>query len=314
MESMARWRREDATILESKEFLNDLVSNLIKSNGMNTDEFRLWTIRLKSNAILLDNNRAILQLILRTTLGPLKDEIDRFILEFLQGHPEKNRHDVPWLDLYEHVKKEFLPVNDMQQIRDDLENFRQKTGEGIRDYNRKFRALAEMGYPTEMRTNDQVRTLIKYYIKGLAKGETAKNVLKASPASLVEAMAAAQDNAELDDALRRLGHRQEEPMDISAIRPKPTVDPLDKINKQLERITSKMAAMEIQIQQQQRYPQRKPRKSSNKHSWTADGKPICFSCHNSGHISRNCPVSNQQSKPMDVSSVPQVRLQDQGNF
>ena len=57
------------------------MSNLIKTDGGNLDEFRRWATKIRSNAALLQDNSAAVQLMLRTTLGSLKDEIDRYILE-----------------------------------------------------------------------------------------------------------------------------------------------------------------------------------------------------------------------------------------
>ena len=57
LESQAIWRREDEQKRSEKEYLNDLVSNLIKTDGGNIDEFRHWATRLRSNAALLDSTR-----------------------------------------------------------------------------------------------------------------------------------------------------------------------------------------------------------------------------------------------------------------
>ena len=76
LESQAIWRREDEQKRSEKEYLNDLVSNLIKTDDGNIDEFRRWATRLRSNAALLQDNSVAIQLMLRTTLGSLKDEID----------------------------------------------------------------------------------------------------------------------------------------------------------------------------------------------------------------------------------------------
>ena len=220
LESQALWRREDENKKDEKENLNDLVCNMIKTDGNNLDEFRRWSTRIKSNGALLQNNSATIQLMLRTTLGPLKDEIDRYILNFVTLNPEKSRLEVPYTELAEYLKRSFLPANDVEYIRESMDSLRQLSGESLRVFNRKFRDLAELAYPVEQRTADQVRILIRNYLKGLSSKETARAVLKSSPASLVDAMATAVDNSEVEDALQRLGHRQEEPMDISAIQHK----------------------------------------------------------------------------------------------
>ena len=61
-------------------------------------------------------------------------------------------------------------------------------------------------------------------------------------------MATAVDNSEVEDALQRLGHRQEEPMDISAIQHKQNLS-MEGLSKQLGSLNTKLAKMEIQFQQ-----------------------------------------------------------------
>ena len=75
-------------------------------------------------------------------------------------------------------------------------------GENVRDYSRKFRDLAELAFPTEQRTGDQVRNLIRYFVKGLNSAEAARSVLKTCPTSLAEAMTAALDSAEMEETQR----------------------------------------------------------------------------------------------------------------
>ena len=221
---------------------------MIKSDGGNMDEFRRWSNRIRSNATLLQNNSAAIQLMLRTTLGSLKDEIDRYILEFINLNPGKSRMDVPCVDLLSYLQRSFLPTNDTEHVREALGSLRQISGESLRNFNRKFRDLAEQAFPVEHRTNDQIKELIKCYIRGLSSKDTARSVLRSSPTSITEAMATAVDMDEVEDALHRLGHRHEEPMDISSLVPKvqPKVS-MESLAKQLEKMSTKIAKLEINV-------------------------------------------------------------------
>ena len=122
LENQSLWRREEEQKRSEKEYLNDLVSNMIKTDGGNLEEFRRWSTRVKSNASLLQNNGAAIQLMLRTTLGPLKDEMVRYILQFVSLNPTKNRLEVPYLELLTYLQKAFLPNNDIEHIRETLEH------------------------------------------------------------------------------------------------------------------------------------------------------------------------------------------------
>ena len=66
---------------------------------------------------------------LRTTLGALKEEIDRYILDFVSVNPGKNRLDVLYSELLCYLKRTFLPSNDIDHIRDSLDTLQQKSGE-----------------------------------------------------------------------------------------------------------------------------------------------------------------------------------------
>ena len=244
--SLVETRKEQKR--SEKEYLNELVTNLIKSDGGNLDEYRRWSTRIRSNAALLQDNAATVQLMLRTTLGPLKDEIDRYILDFVKLNPGKGRLEVPCGDLLAYLNRSFLPSNDLDYVRETMESLRQLSGETLRVFNRKFRDLSELAYPSEQRSEDQKKLLIRYYIKGLASRDTARTVLKSSPASLHDAMTTAVDNDEVEDALQRLGHRNEEPMDISTIHQQQTSS-MNTLSKQLDRMNTKLAKMELQIQQ-----------------------------------------------------------------
>ena len=313
LESQALWRREEEQKRSEKEYLNDLVSNMIKTDGGNLDEFLRWSTRIKSNASLLQNNGAAIQLMLRTTLGSLKDEMDRYILDFVNLNPTKTRLKVPFSELLTYLQKAFSPNNDIEHVRETLECLRQRSGETLKLFNRKFRDLAELAYPLDKRTEDHNKLLIKSYIRGLVSRDIARTVLRASPTSLQEAMSIAIDGDEVEDALRRLGHREEEPMDVSSIVQKQTSS-LESLSRQLDKINSKLAKVEIQMQQGG--TRRPNRRQGNKPSWTADGKPICFSCNSPGHISRHCPHKGQKNRnmPMDVSTVPLTTGQNQENF
>ena len=227
---------------------------------------------------------------LRTTLGPLKDEMDRYILNFVNLNPGKNRLDVPCLDM----------------------SLRQFPGESLRVFNRKYRDISEQAYPVESRADDSNKLLIRNYLKSLLNKDIVRAVLRSSPASHAEAMITATEHDEVEDALCRLGHRHEEPMDVSPIQQQ-AVSSMAGLTKQIERLNTKFAKLETKIQQGG--PRNHTRHNGNPNAWTADGKPICFTCNTPGHISRVCPRRTPQgSAQMDVSSTaPPTAGQGQGN-
>ena len=149
---------------------------------------------IRCNATLLWDNSAANRLMHCTTLGSLKDEIDWYILEFISLNLGKSRLDVPCMDLLSYLQCSFLPTNDADHVREALGSLQQISGESLGNFNKKFRDLAELAFPVEHRTNDQIKELIRSYIHGLSSKDTARSVLRFSQTSITEAIATAIDN------------------------------------------------------------------------------------------------------------------------
>ena len=81
-----------------------------------------------------------------TTLGSLKDEIDRYSLEFINLNRGKTRLEVPCMDLLSYLQRAFLPKNDVDHLREALGSLRQNSGESKRNFNQKLRDLAGKSY------------------------------------------------------------------------------------------------------------------------------------------------------------------------
>ena len=128
------------------------------------------------------------------------------------------------------------------------------------------------------------------YLTSLNSKETARAVPRASPASLQDAMNTALDNYKVEDALQRLVHRQEKPMDTSTLASRPTSKPpsMDTLSRHFNKMSSKIAKMEAQM-----YHGRQkggPRRNTTDLSRTPEGKSICYHCDTPGHIARYCPL------------------------
>ena len=76
-------------------------------------------------------------------------------------------------------------------------------------------------------------------------------------------------------------------MDISVVPPPKSI-----IEKQLEMITTKLAKLEVLPPRQGHRQQNRYHKPS---SWTTDGRPVCYNCGYSGHISKDCRAPRRSS-------------------
>ena len=104
--------------------------------------------------------------------------MDRYILDFVNLNPGKNRLDVPCLDLLHYSQRSFLPNSDMDYVRESMESLR--SGESLIVYNWNFPDLSELAFSLD---------------------------------SLTDSMSTAINSDEVEDALQRLGHRIEEPIE-----------------------------------------------------------------------------------------------------
>ena len=67
-------------------------------------------------------------------------------------------------------------------------------------YHWKFRDLSELAFPLDRRTEDQIKQLIRFYIKASNSRDIARAVLHSLPSSLTDAMSTAMDSDEVEDA------------------------------------------------------------------------------------------------------------------
>ena len=126
-------------------------------------------------------------------------------------------------------------------------------------------------------------------------------------------MVTALDGDEVEDALQSLGHRVEEPMDISVIIPKQTAS-LQGLSRQIEKLSTKINKVEIQIKQGGSM------RGTGVLITGQEGQlmvsPFVSFVTLLAIISRQCPrkVPWWSNIPMDASSVPSITGQNQENF
>ena len=131
-----------------------------------------------------------------------------------------DRNAIPWEEVRAHIIRNFLNVDEQAAQRDQVESTSQAAFETEASYCRRFREVAQAGYPYDLRNADQERLLIKSFARGIKSPTVAvKMIERANPETLTEAMNWLAMYSERADDVSRLGlaTRHDEPMEIGSV-------------------------------------------------------------------------------------------------
>ena len=184
----------------------------------------------------------------KTVIDNFRFETERFLVQFMREN-NVTRDAVPWPRVRDHLSDQFLNTDEMQRLRDEVERTHQTLYDTIPQYSRKFREIVCAAYPPDRRNEDQNRTLIKYFARGLTSDNMARKLVEnlVHPAVLEDAMIMVARLNERQDAYQRLGS-VEEAMEVGALhhpvdkeQTKTKELTLDALNKTVERLNTKIA-------------------------------------------------------------------------
>ena len=125
--------------------IKDLVRQTSPCDGTPTSAVRNW-IREIGLALNQVGDGSIIEVVSKTVTGPLRFEIERFIARTIDADL-RERHEVPWPALRDHVAAQFLNIDEAAALRDEVEKVRQSAYEPTVQYCRRFREVADAAYP-----------------------------------------------------------------------------------------------------------------------------------------------------------------------
>ena len=292
-------QKEQWRLQRRKDKLNSLCAGLHTCDGELSNQLRnyLYDIELLQPSVNRDN-KAILDIVARTTSGPLWREVQRY----LSSQPE-DRDQVPWVRLKAHIERTFLSSDEDEKLRVNLEQLYQREGETLASYNRRYREATQRAYPSP-RSADAERIVLRSYLKGLRAADLAKKVSLELRDQTLEA--ALEFVERVEAGLERFVglQRAEEPMDTSAVQATAAPESdvlatLQKIQKGQERVMTRLSKLETSQKSsgpegpdrywpsQPRQPQRSvqpPRGFRN-----GERKVTCFHC-GGDHYKVGCPL------------------------
>ena len=107
----------------SRDGIRDLIKQTAVCDGTNTAMVRLWIkeINLAYNQV---GDANIIQIVTNTVASSLRFEIERFIDDYIIQN-ENDRAHVSWPLVRDHVTVQFLNINELQALRDEMDHTKQ---------------------------------------------------------------------------------------------------------------------------------------------------------------------------------------------
>ncbi len=271
---------------------------------------RTWIRALDGWSAEAVDETFLIQLAKQTASGDLLEEIRRWT---------SAEHDgvSTWSELRKKVLEHFLSACETLKLQAQLEHAKQKMGETISAYIRRYRAEAIRAYPEERPVTEE-RRVVASFLRGFADRTFAERLFRTKKVStLDEAISTAlEKEAERESLEQVLQCKGQESMEVDAVdKSIESTDAkmssmMETIQRRLEQLNTRMAKVEasrnklpstkgpgvtagrtVNKPSQRRttdQDRRQPVRINRRHEWASDGRPICGFCRRPGHLYREC--------------------------
>ena len=279
------------------------VADIAKCDGKVPSAVRTWIQQVERT---IPYTTATVRVAMRSVTGYLRRDLEHFL-------GTEDRSHITWSHIKAYVTGHFMPPQDQERLRAEVDCTIQTTYESNTDYNRRFKEAVSLAYPT---TADDVDTaiadryIVRAYIHGLRNRHLAEKVVRRGiPKSLDDAITQVEkiDAADVDvqnmfptsSSSTAPPPRREEPMDISALAaPRPTPPP--QRNDDIAELKRQVSGLSRQFNQMwgtfsnvaatkthnARSLRPNPQQQASRFVFSDDGKPICAYCNKKGR--REC--------------------------
>ena len=282
------------------------VEDVTKCDGRVPSAVRTWITQVERT---IPYTTATVRVAMRSVTGYLRRDLERFL-------GAGDRSHITWKHIKTYVVGHFLPPQDQERLRAEVDCTIQTAYESTLEFNRRFKEAVSLAYPT---TEDDVdhaisdRYIVRAYIHGLRNRHLAEKVVRRGiPRSLDDAIKAVEkmEASEADvvnmfptSATTAPPPRKEEPMDISALaapRPSPPTQrdtdlaelkrQVSGLSRQFNQMWGTFANVGATKTRNARSRPRPPGPSQQvgRFQFSDDGKPICAYCNKKGHVRREC--------------------------
>jgi hypothetical protein len=271
--------------------VKQLIDATTKVDGASAPALRQWFREVEMTIPLTGGGALTIEIATRTITGSLRLETERWIVAQGQLQPPVLRNHIAWADLRAHLSETFLTRDEAAHMRTEVTEMRQTAFESEASYVRRFRDVAAMAYPAAGRNADQERLLLDAFLKGLKNTAISREIiLHENAQGLEEAMVLVGRYSGAEERLRRLQLlNRETPMEVNAStedtskKMEDGAVTLQQIARNMERLTSKLAAMDCKIKGDSVASVGPSKKVKTKHA-----RSRCGYCKREGHAEADC--------------------------
>ena len=275
------WEKEN-----KRDRLRGLCKVIRQCDGSVNAEVREWMEEVEMTIPHTSNiENGTVKICERTVTGSLKKEIERFLQQ------QEDRSRITWTTLRDHIKKSFLSANENERLKSELEKLQQSSYEGLGVYNRKFREAANKAYPSNPRSDDAERIIVRAYARGLYSSDLRKKLIVEERPNKLEAAIKYTEHQDAGLEVWRgitTEDRDIQPMEINPLNPSPpmtsqqaaldinleSIRLLKEISQKQERMSTRIAKLEASM--------------GNIRLPKDEGRSKCFYCKKPGHQAKDC--------------------------
>ena len=286
-EENARLRLQLDGTREIRRRLEQFASRIGTSDGSNREALREWIDGIDhAYAYVGNQDNLVIEMVGYLTKGTLAKVVRERMLALRDG-------ERTWDTCKKTIIDNFLNLNEMEYLRNKVENMSQGPYQDMRQYANNFALAVDKAYTdAEQRIDLIQKSLIKSFVKGIRDQTIRAQVHLQDKPTLAEVIREA-NKVSLALYKAEVETRNIEPMDISAIYPGDAAATANsketgELKQLVKTLQGEVKSLRKTVEQERRGRSRTRRKPS----FNAEGKPLCFSCQKYGHMARDCR-SNQ---------------------
>lgn len=256
-----------------------------------TSDFQLWIQRFElyiSEAGLPEAKRS------SELLSLLEDEPFRVVSQL-------GLVSAAYTDIKKELQKQFSPTGTETEWQFKLQSRRQKPEESLAEFAGQLRMLVDRAYP-DWEPKQRLELARNQFIQGIHSSTTQLVLMKDKPKDFAEALELAQATEAVQTAQKRMRTVTKE-NEVNVLQ-NPPAGQFQELSHQVKQLTEAVARLQATPTRHERGPQGRYRGRFQR----GQQGPVCWTCHQRGHVRRNCPQQQQIQLP-----APQPKHRGLGN-
>lgn len=208
-----------------------LTQHVRSFSGESSNKFHDWARDMDSIACTADDKRMKI-LATRTLSGPA----GKFACRLITQNP-----NITWLELRRQLRDRYSDLKDPYCAREKLQKIRQKKGELMQNFSERLQDVASEVFD-DPNSADSQRTLVEVFQKGVSDDRLARALIRKKFSTLQDAVKFASEEQQTDRTFELCRGKldTEEPMEIDVVRNDSQNDRIEKLEKCLSDVGSKL--------------------------------------------------------------------------